>query len=35
MAGDARERAFHRVLDGAASGLRLPAEKAAAVVLEC
>jgi hypothetical protein len=34
LARDRGERGFERVLDAAASGLGLPAEKAAAVVLE-
>jgi hypothetical protein len=33
-AGDRRERRLERVLDGAASRLRLPAEETAAVVLD-
>jgi hypothetical protein len=33
-AGDLRQRRFERVLDGAAARLRLPAEKATAVVLQ-
>jgi hypothetical protein len=32
--GDGRERRFERVLNSAASRLRLPAEEAAAVVLD-
>jgi hypothetical protein len=34
LAGDRRERGLHRVLDGAAARLRLPAEEAAAVVFD-
>jgi hypothetical protein len=34
IAGDRRERRLERILDGAAARLRLPAEKAAAVVFD-